>query len=45
MSQSITREVAVSGEFGNMSDITSLRRFVAAFSGHIAAEAVQYPGV
>ncbi|GAA3734822.1 PaeR7I family type II restriction endonuclease [Leifsonia bigeumensis] len=29
------------GEFGDMSEITSLKRFVATFSGHIAAEAAQ----
>lgn len=29
------------GEYGDMSDVTSLRRFVASFSGHIAAEAAQ----
>jgi len=29
------------GEFSDMSEITSLKRFVATFSGHIAAEAAQ----
>lgn len=36
-----TREGGAVGEFSNMSDITSLKRFVASFSGHIAAEAAQ----
>ncbi|HWH26227.1 MAG TPA: PaeR7I family type II restriction endonuclease [Pseudolysinimonas sp.] len=36
-----TRLDGVRGEFGDMSDVTSIKRFVAAFSGHIAAEAAQ----
>lgn len=36
-----TRTGGLNGEFGDMSDITSLKRFVATFSGHIAAEAAQ----
>ncbi|WP_349902128.1 PaeR7I family type II restriction endonuclease [Parafrigoribacterium humi] len=36
-----SRDGGVLGEFNDMSDITSLKRFVATFSGHIAAEAVQ----
>lgn len=35
-----TREDGVKGRFGSMSDETSLKRFVAAFSGHIAAAAI-----
>lgn len=35
-----TREDGIDGQFGSMSDETSLKRFVAAFSGHIGAEAV-----
>lgn len=35
-----TREDGVKGQFGSMSDETSLKRFVAAFSGHIAAAAI-----
>ena len=36
-----TRQDGPLGEYGDMSEGTSLRRFVAAFSGHIAAEAAQ----
>lgn len=36
-----TRAGGLNGEFSDLSEITSLKRFVATFSGHIAAEAVQ----
>ena len=36
-----TRQDGPLGEYGDMSEGTSLRRFVAAFSGHIAAQAAQ----
>ena len=35
-----SREDGIYGEYSDMSEITSLKRFVASFSGHIAAEAV-----
>ena len=39
-----TREDGINGQFGSMSDETSLKRFVAAFSGHIGAEAASHAG-
>jgi hypothetical protein len=36
-----TRLGGMNGDYADMSDITSLKRFVASFSGHIAAEAAQ----
>jgi hypothetical protein len=36
-----TRVGGTRGEYGDMSEVTSLKRFVASFSGHIAAEAAQ----
>ncbi len=35
-----TREDGINGEFGSMSDSTSLKRFISSFSGHIATEAL-----
>lgn len=35
-----TRQDGVNGEFGSMSELTSLKRFVSSFSGHIATEAL-----
>jgi len=36
-----TRDGGVNGVYTDVSDVTSLKRFVATFSGHIAAEAAQ----
>lgn len=35
------REAATTGEFRDMSELSSLRSFIASFAGHIAAEAVR----
>lgn len=38
------REAVTTGEYADMSEMTSLRSFVAAFAGHVAAEAVRSEG-